>query len=100
MATIKWIDSNGNWITSPDWGGGVVPGPGDDAVIDLPGVYTVSITSTINVGSIAINATGASLSVNDPVGTGTVASNLSNSGPRSLTGSVGKVAAAWKSAAH
>ena len=59
MATINWIGGNGNWSTAANWSTGTVPGSSDDAVIAAAGGYTVSITASTNVGSIAIDDSGA-----------------------------------------
>jgi hypothetical protein len=42
LSTIRWINSaNGNWEDASNWSGGVVPGSGDDVIIDVPGKITV-----------------------------------------------------------
>ena len=47
-AEIKWVNpSGGNWSNPANWSTGSVPGTNDDAVIDLPGFYTV--TADINI---------------------------------------------------
>jgi hypothetical protein len=80
MTTIHWIGQFGNWTTTSDWNPNQIPGATDDAVIDASGSYTVSISTPITVNSITVNDTSATLSVNDPGQTPTVAGDLSNSG--------------------
>ncbi|HTT78335.1 MAG TPA: hypothetical protein VMF86_01520, partial [Stellaceae bacterium] len=80
MATITWIDDTGNWNTGADWSGGAVPGASDDATISNSGNYTISITTAIDVNSITIADTGATLFIAASGDTATVAAGLSNSG--------------------
>jgi hypothetical protein len=68
MATIK------------KWDTGTVPGSSDAAVIDASGSYTVTLTTPISVGWIAISDSGATLSVNDSGQTQTVSGSLTNGG--------------------
>src|SRR5262249_27073748 len=80
MATIKWTERSGNWTTAADWETGTVPGFGDDAVIDLAGNYTVSVTAPISVASLRVNNGGTTFSINDPGDTETVAGGVGNIG--------------------
>ena len=55
MALIHWLKTvSGAFGDGADWGGGGVPGPGDDAILDAPGSadYTVSVTSNATVAGI------------------------------------------------
>ncbi|MGA6966971.1 MAG: hypothetical protein WBZ51_25595, partial [Xanthobacteraceae bacterium] len=82
MAAINWIAGSGSWTTASDWSPATVPGSSDDAVINASGAYTVTLSVTITVNSIAISASGATLSVHDPsLGQPeTVLGSLTNSG--------------------
>jgi hypothetical protein len=80
MTTIKWLGGSANWTTASKWDSNSVPGATDDAVIDASGSYTVTISTPILVGSIAVNDTSATLFVNDSGQTAMVAGALSNSG--------------------
>jgi probable HAF family extracellular repeat protein/autotransporter-associated beta strand protein len=61
----NWISSSsGNWTTIGDWSSGV-PNSNSDAVISKTGNYTVTISTSADVGhSLAINDTGAIVSDN------------------------------------
>ncbi len=90
MAARHWLDSNGNWTTAADWSGGVAPGPGDTAIIDAPGAYTVSedasSTATISVKAITIGNAGAALQITDVAGNLVGSGGISNSGRLGLVG--------------
>ena len=46
-ATIRWkAPVSGLWSDAANWEGGAVPGPADDALIDLDGTYTVTVGNT------------------------------------------------------
>ena len=81
MATISWVGGNGNnWDTAANWSPSTVPGSSDEAVIAASGNFTVAITNSISVGSIAINNGGASLSVSGSGVTVSVATTVTNVG--------------------
>ncbi len=81
MAIVNWKNSvSGNWTIAADWSTGSVPGVADSAILGLSGTYTVSITSPIAVGSIAIANSAATLSVNAAGQTVTVAGALIDGG--------------------
>jgi len=70
MANAKWATANsGSWYVAADWSPGAVPGSvagsDDIATIDAPGSYTVSAgnTGATTIGSVNLNAPGATLSV-------------------------------------
>ena len=47
LSTVDWISpTSGSWDVGSNWKGGNVPGPRDDAVVDVPGV-TVTISTTV-----------------------------------------------------
>src|SRR5581483_7973533 len=61
MATATWLHAtSGNFATSSNWSPGT-PGSGDDAVINLVGGYTVSLTTAQSVNSLLFDAPGAAL---------------------------------------
>src|SRR5665213_583337 len=78
MAQIHWLRAaNGNFNAPADWSGGVVPGAGDDAILDAPGStsYTVSATQNATVNSVQTASTAlldiqADFSATDGTGTG------------------------------
>jgi hypothetical protein len=81
MSAVNWKNPvNGNWTVAADWSTGTVPGATDDATLGLTNGYTVSITSPITVGSIAVSNAAATLSVNDPSQIATVAGDLLDGG--------------------
>ena len=84
MATINWIAGSGNWNTASNWNPSTVPGPSDDAVIAAAGGYTVSITNSISVGSIAINVGGATLALSGAGVAASVGGSVSNAGQLNL----------------
>ena len=59
MQAIHWINSvGGDFTDAADWSGGVVPGAGDNAVIDAAGQYTVTLSSAETVGSLTLDDSG------------------------------------------
>lgn len=69
-ANVSWVSAvSGNWSDGTKWSTGSPPDPNDDAFIDVPGTYTV----TLNV-----DATAASLTLGDPGQTGTQTVNQPN----------------------
>jgi hypothetical protein len=53
LATITWINpSGGDWDTPANWSSGAVPGPSDDAVINLPEITVTHSSGTDSVNSI------------------------------------------------
>ena len=82
LSTVNWINtSSGSWDVAANWSTSTVPGPSDDAVIDVSGV-TVSIDSG--------NQSVKSLTADDPLsitgGSLTVASNSMIGGGLEMTG--------------
>lgn len=64
MKPIHWINSaGGDFTDGADWSGGVVPGAGDDAVIDAQGTYRVTLSSAETVRSLILNDAGATVSL-------------------------------------
>jgi hypothetical protein len=81
MATITWKGGNsGNWNTASNWMPSQVPGAGDDAEITASGVYTVTITSNVAIGTLT-TAPGATLAISDGDSlTWTTGSTITNNG--------------------
>jgi hypothetical protein len=64
MTAIHWTNSTGgDFADGADWSGGVVPGAGDNAVIDASGTYTVTLVSAEAVQSLVLNDRGATVSL-------------------------------------
>ncbi|HMF38210.1 MAG TPA: hypothetical protein VKF17_16310, partial [Isosphaeraceae bacterium] len=52
LSTVYWsVNSSGDWDVPTNWSSGTLPGPGDDVVIDKPGV-----TVTYRIGSSTIHS--------------------------------------------
>ena len=60
-ATLLWNNAaGGSWNTAANWSPAQVPGVADDAVITLPGTYTVGATGALSVNSLVLGGgTGA-----------------------------------------
>src|ERR1700722_4899068 len=86
MSTVSWTSfSNGNWSDGGNWdNGGAPPGSGDDAVIDLFSFYTVSLTASVTVNSIAFSNSDGVLQVENPGSVDTVTTFYSNAGGLSV----------------
>ena len=55
----RWISpTSGNWNVASNWSTGAVPGSGDTALIDTPGV-TVTVNDAEAAGRLTVNATNA-----------------------------------------
>ena len=77
MATIHWASgASGDFSAASDWTGGEVPGTSDNAVIDLAGTYTVTLSSAEAVNSLTLDDGGATLAINTE-GALTIGSTLS-----------------------
>ena len=69
MASAKWAAANGSWYVATNWSSGSVPGgnagPDDAVTIDAAGNYTVKVGSpdVTTIGSVSVNAPGATLGV-------------------------------------
>ncbi len=69
MASAKWLTGNGSWYVGANWSSGLVPGGGvaldDVATIDALGSYTVKVGNgaATSIGSVNLNAPGATLGV-------------------------------------
>jgi hypothetical protein len=62
MSTVSWEGAaGGDWANGLNWDLGLVPTTSEDALIELPGVYTVSITSADIADDLTINASSATL---------------------------------------
>jgi hypothetical protein len=72
LSTITWNNpGSGDWETASNWSGGIVPGPDDDVIIDVPGNITVthetgsdSVHSLTNNQNLVLSG-GSSLAVTD-----------------------------------
>ncbi len=53
-APVFWVGASGDWSAPTNWSTGLVPGPGDEVVIDANAGLTISITSPQSVDSIAM----------------------------------------------
>lgn len=80
-ATVTWDGGGGNlnWLTPANWSGDVLPGPGDDVVLDAAGVTTITLAGNATVNS--LNCADALTVIN---GTLTVGTNASVGGLLSL----------------
>ena len=59
MAAVSWKSAvAGNWTTAADWSTGAVPGAADAVTIGVSGYYTVTLTTLVTVGSIAVSDAG------------------------------------------
>jgi len=69
VASTKWLTTSGSWYVGANWSSGVVPGSGialdDVATLDAPGSYTVKVgnADVTSIGSVNVNASGATLGV-------------------------------------
>ena len=82
LSTVNWIStSNGSWGVPGSWSTDAIPGPGDDVLINVPGV-TVTISSAV--------ASVNSITCDDPLvisgGGLTVADNSTIGGGLTMTG--------------
>ncbi len=80
MATYSWVGGSAPWATPGDWTiGGVptasIPGGSDDAVIEQPGSYSISL-GTVSVESVSIVNPAATLRV----ATSLAATTITNAG--------------------
>ncbi len=93
MANAKWAASTGSWYVGANWSSGVVPGgtaaPDDIVTIDALGSYTVKVgnAAVTSIGSVNVNAPGATLGVSLQGLTVKTALNL-NSGRLLLQGTL------------
>ncbi len=80
-ATATWKSAvSGDWNDGTKWNSGSPPADGDDAVIDVPGSYTVTFNVPGNVKTLKVGAVSGSqiLSINAPLnlaGEGTISTN-------------------------
>ncbi len=60
MATISWTPGlSGDWTLASGWGGGVLPGSGDTAVLAGTGSYVVTLFGAQSVGNLILAGQGA-----------------------------------------
>jgi hypothetical protein len=59
LATITWVGGSGDWDNAANWRDDQMvnrlPGPADDAVIDVPGITVTHSTGIDTVGSLTVN---------------------------------------------
>ena len=69
MASATWAAGTSSWYVGANWSTGVVPGgvggPDDVATLDAAGSYTAKVgnAGTTTIGSVAVNAAGATLGI-------------------------------------
>jgi fibronectin-binding autotransporter adhesin len=89
---VHWINgAGGAWTTGANWNTGSVPTSADNAIIDAPGTYTVTLTSAQTVQSLTIGTgvsgaqtlqlSGAALTLN-------AASTIANTGVLDLNNNI------------
>ena len=86
LAAVAWANPNGGaWDVAGNWSTGVVPGPGDDVIINTAAAETIAIQpgDSISVNSLT-TGTNDTLSVSG--GSLTVATVSTLSGPLTMTG--------------
>ncbi len=83
LSTVTWINPDGgDWDTPSNWDTGVLPGPTDDVVIDLPGIMvTHSSSASDSINSLTISSSDSALDISD----GALALNTSSSIAGSFT---------------
>src|SRR5258708_1233698 len=54
-AVINWIGGSGDFNDASNWNGGAVPGPNDDAVINVPGITVTYSSGSDTVKSLTCN---------------------------------------------
>ena len=58
---FKWTNAGGgNWSDPTNWDVGVVPGTGDDVIIDLDGTYGVNLDVSASVNTLTLGAASGS----------------------------------------
>jgi hypothetical protein len=84
-AAVSWdVSTGGNWDTGSNWSSGVVPGPGDDVTINVPGI-TVTHSSSI-ADSVHSLQTASTASLTLSAGSLTISASSTLSGPFTLSG--------------
>jgi hypothetical protein len=59
---IHWKSPvSGDWSIGSNWVGAVAPGPGNDAVIDVSGSYTVTVSTAVSANSLTLNDSQATV---------------------------------------
>ncbi|MCZ6915982.1 MAG: hypothetical protein O7I93_04315 [Gemmatimonadetes bacterium] len=57
VAAVSWINpAGGNWSNAANWNPAIVPGFGNQALIDLDGTYTVTLDVTTQVSVLTVGA--------------------------------------------
>lgn len=79
QTSYTWANAaNGTWQTSTAWSPNGTPGGADTATINPVGTYSVSMTGATTVGTVNINAAGATLDTSTQSFTVNTALNLLN----------------------
>ncbi|MBW3671364.1 MAG: hypothetical protein KY432_06790, partial [Acidobacteria bacterium] len=57
-ATVSWTNGlGGDWHTASNWDTGTVPGATDDVVVNLPGTYTITVTTAdVTINSLTLGS--------------------------------------------
>jgi hypothetical protein len=71
--TLTWTNTaGGDWSTGSNWSGGVAPTAADDAVIVLPGTYTITQSGNSSVADVVLDDPAATLMVSGLLNAGTL----------------------------
>jgi YD repeat-containing protein len=55
LSTVTWIGGSGDWSVASNWSTHTLPGAGDDAVIDVPGIRVTHSSGSDTVKSLTLN---------------------------------------------
>jgi RHS repeat-associated protein len=55
LSTVTWIGGSGDWSVASNWSTHTIPGGGDDAVIDVPGIRVTHSSGFDTVKSLSVN---------------------------------------------
>jgi hypothetical protein len=73
LLAVTWTNTaGGDWSVGGNWSGGVAPAAADDALITLPGSYTVTQSGTSAVADVVLDDPAGTLAVNGTLNAGTV----------------------------
>jgi len=65
LLAVTWTNTaGGDWSVGGNWSGGVAPAAADDALITLPGSYTVTQSGTSAVADVVLDDPAGTLAVN------------------------------------
>ena len=111
-ADIVWTNAaSGNWATAANWSPNTVPGAADVAFLTNSGTYTVTVNTTLTVGSVTVGSTSAA-GIQTLANSGTLtvtntyletnavillnAGTLITAGPATLLGKVNQAGGTWQ----